>query len=275
MRRSAVFFCFFISAVFACSIAFAQVEKGVEIENGEVWGVDEGEKGVTVEVASQWLSQYVNTGGISFYDKPVLQSSLTITLPSGFYGQVWHSTGISSDLLNNRGAELDLYLGWSGRLYWLENPILNSLEWDMYVSYQDYPGLFSKMKEDFLGLGLEVKKPFEIDESHTLSPFVAVEYYYPLSGNGGEQGMYSSIGIKHSCKIWKSISLEQSVRGTYDSGAFGMESGLVGAYTASLQWKATDHLNVDLGLVQYTVPISSFHDRSNEIVYGAGIRYEF
>lgn len=87
--------------------------------------------------------------------------------------------------------------------------------------------------------------------------------------------MYGSIGIKHSWKIWGSVSLEQSVRGTYDSGAFGYESGLVGAYTASLQWKATEHLNVDLGLVQYTVPISSFHDRKNEIVYGAGIRFEF
>jgi hypothetical protein len=273
MRRLAVFCCFILS-IFACSIAFAQIEEGVEVEKGEVWGIDEGEKGVTVEVASQWLSQYVNTGGIAFSDKPVVQSSLTVTLQSGFYAQIWHSTGISSDLLNNRGAEIDFYLGWSGRLYWLENPFLNSLEWDVNISYQDYPGLFSRMKEDFLGLGLEVKKPFELNEAHVLSPFVAVEYYYPL-GNGGEQGMYGSVGIKHSWKIWKSISLEQSVRGTYDSGAFGYESGLVGAYTASLQWKATEHLNVDLGLVQYTVPISSFHDRSNEVVYGAGIRYAF
>ena len=274
MRRLAVFCCFFL-AIFSCSIALAQVEKGVEIENGEAWGIDEGEQGVTIEVASQWLNQYGSTGGISFYDKPVLQNSLTVTLPSGFNAQVWHSTGINSDLLNNPGAEIDFYLGWSGRLYWLENSFLNSLEWDVYISYQDYPGLFSRMKEDFLGLGFEVKKPFELNEDHVLSPFVAVEYYYPLSGNGGEQGAYASAGLKHSWKIWKSISLEQSVRGTYDSGVYGMESGLVGAYTASLQWKATDHLNVDLGLVQYTIPISSFHDRSNEIVYGAGIRYDF
>jgi len=274
MKKLAVFCCFILT-IFVCSIAFAQIEEGVEVENGETWGIDEGEEGVAVEVTSQWLSQYVNTGGISFSGGPVLQSSLTVSLPSGFYAQVWHSTEIDANLLDNPGAELDFYLGWSGRLYWLENPFLNSLEWDVNISYQDYPGLFSRMKEDFLGLELEVKKPFELNEVHVLSPFVAVEYYYPLNGNGGEQGAYASVGLRHSWKIWESISLEQSVRGTYDSGAFGYESGIVGAYTASLQWKATEHLNVDLGLVQYTVPISSFHNRKNEIVYGAGIRYEF
>jgi hypothetical protein len=273
MKKLTVFCCF-ILAFFVCSTALAQIEEGVEVEKGEVWGVDEGEKGVAVEVASQWLSRYVSTGGVAFSKDPVLQSSLTVTLPSGFYGQVWHSTGISSDLLNNTGAELDLYLGWSGRMYWLENPFLNSLEWDLYISYQGYPSLF-RMKDDYMGLGFEVKKPFELNDCHMLSPFVAAEYYYPLSGNGGEQGAYASVGLKHSWKVWGPVSLEQSVRGTYDSGVYGMESGLVGAYTASLQWKAIEHLNVDLGLLQYTVPISSFHDRSNEIVYGAGIRYSF
>jgi len=271
--KKLVVFCCFILAIFACSFAFAQVEKGVEVVDGEAWGIDEGEKGVTVEVASQWLSRYVSTGGVAFSKNPVVQSSLTLTFPNGFYGQVWHSTGISADLINNPGAELDLYLGWSGRLYWLENPFLNSLEWDVYISYQGYPSL-SRMKDDFLGLGFEVKKPFELNEAHVLSPFVAVEYYYPLSGNEGEQGAYGSVGVKHFWKIWKSISLEQSVRGTYDSGVYGMESGFVGAYTASLQWKATDKLTVDMGLFQYTVPISA-KDRKNEVVYGAGIKYAF
>lgn len=274
MKKLAMFCCF-ILAVFVCSTALAQIEEGVEVEKGEVWGVDEGEKGVTVEIASQWLSRYVSTGGVAFSRDPVVQSTITASFSNGAYAQIFHSTGISPDLTGNPGAELDLYLGWSGRMYWLENPFLNSLEWDVYISYQDYPGLFSRMKEDYLGLGFEVKKPFELSERHTLSPFVAAEYYYPLSGNGGEQGVYGSVGLKHSWKIWKSISLEQSVRGTYDSGVYGMESGLVGAYTASLQWKATDKLSVDLGLVQYTVPISSFHDRGNELVYGAGIKYAF
>lgn len=274
MKRLSVLCCFFL-AIFACSFAFAQVEEGVEVENGEAVGIDEGEQGVTVEVASQWLNQYVNTGGISFSDKPVLQSSLTVTMPSGFYAQVWHSTGIDANLLDNPGAELDFYLGWNGNLAWLNVPILEDVEADFSVSYQDYPGLFSRMNEDFLGLTLEIKKPFEMNEAHMLSPFVAVEYYYPLSGNGGEQGIYASIGLKHSWKIWGPVSFEQSIRGTYDSGAFGYEPGLVVAYTASVQWKATENLSVDLGLVQYTVPISSFHDRGNEIVYGAGIRYAF
>jgi hypothetical protein len=275
MRKSAVFFCF-ILAVFTCSVALAQdvEEERTEVINGEVVGIDEGEQGVKVELASQWLSKYLSTGGVAFSKDPVLQSSLMVSFPNGFYGQVWHSTNIDANLLDNPGAELDLYLGWSGRLYRVANPFINTLEVDFHISYQAYPKL-SKMENHYLGIGLEIKRPFDLDGGHRLSPFIAVEYYYPLSGNSGEQGVYSSVGLKHSWKIWGPVSLEQSVRGTYDSGVYGMESGLIGAYTASLQYKATDHLRVDLGQVQYSVPITRFHDRKNEIVYGAGIRYEF
>jgi hypothetical protein len=263
MKKSAGLVC--LAIVFCCSIAFAQTEKGESGEN---------EKGVSVEIASQWLSQYVSTGGVAFSTDPVEQSSLTASY-RGFYMSLWHSTGISSDLLGNPGAEIDFYLGWSGNLSWLNVPILDEVEMDISLSYQDYSALFSRMKDDFMGLEMEIKRPWKLGERHVLAPFIGLEYYYPLSGESNQQGVYASMGLKHSWKLMESVTLEQSIRSTYDSGTYGMESGFIGAYTVSLQWKVTEQFRVDLGQFQYIVPISHFGDRGNEIVWGGGIRIVF
>ena len=71
---------------------------------------------ISVSFSSKLWPRYLGADGTIYHDEPVLQSDIFISLPKGFYFDIWHSVGLDdTDLSSNFGDEgPNFTLGWSG-----------------------------------------------------------------------------------------------------------------------------------------------------------------
>jgi len=233
---------------------------------------------VEIEFSSSYLSKYIGENGVVWHNKSVVQTEVSIYSPSGFYVGGWHSTGIDKDVRGNDGAEIDIYLGWSGTIEWIDTHFAKDVEIDVGITYLDIPTLLNT-KGDFLQPYVGVKKTFVLNESHEVAPYLRFEFPFPLAEDSpsGSWGVYGYLGVEHSWKLHEKVSLEHAIGVTYDGGAFDQEEGFVGLYKAQLKILLAKRLDINLGLLQVTTPISHMKDRDTEVVYGAGLalRWQF
>src|SRR3989344_8446034 len=68
---------------------------------------------VGVKFSFETVSSCVADLGLDPHDGTVMRPDLTVSLPRGFYADLWVSTG--TDFKPNPGREIDWTGGWSGR----------------------------------------------------------------------------------------------------------------------------------------------------------------
>jgi hypothetical protein len=66
----------------------------------------------TVTFSSKIYNKYVGDTGVVFYDRPVVQSEINVSMPKGFYVNLWYSMSLAhAGLDTNDGNEFDPTLG--------------------------------------------------------------------------------------------------------------------------------------------------------------------
>jgi len=222
---------------------------------------------LSVSVSSKVWSKYLGGTGRVALNKPVIQTDIFVSLPKGFYFDVWNSTGLDdSNLSSNFGDEIDWTVGWSGNV--IEKTYL-----DVGLAYYDCYELFRSKEYDAFAPYIEVGRPIELD-SHTLTPFGRVEWNLPVDSLVNS-GTYSYAGIKHGWKISKNFLLKQKVDFLYDSGSFGVNSGWIGRYQGELSWQVFRVLSIEPISLKARTPITSMPGHKTETSVGAGATLSF
>lgn len=220
----------------------------------------------SVTVSSKVWSEYVGAMGVVVHNKPVLQTDLCLSLPKGFYFDIWHSAGLDDDdLSSNFGDEIDLTGGWTGEIG--KNFYLNV----GLIYYDIYPLLEGDQLDAFVPF-IEAGRNFEVG-SHTIVPFGRLEVNL-LTGDTNS-GVYLFAGVKHVWKLPADFSIRQKADLFYDSGGFGMIPGLLGRYEGELSWQVSGIISLEPISVRVRTPLDSIPDRETEAAFGAGATLYF
>lgn len=236
---------------------------------GSVFAGDSNEN-FSFTLSSKVYSKYLiaDTGHIG-HDKPVVQTDLFVSLPKGFYFDLWHSAGLDgTGLSSDYGDEIDYTMGWSGKL--------GGVNFDLGVSYFDLVDLFKSPQGDLIRPYLKLNKNFDVSESHRLTPFVYFGFPYSAKGDEFGHGFFVRPGVKHAWQMTSNLTLNQRGNLFFDDGACGFDSGVFGEYRCDLSWQISKSTTIDLISVKGITPFTSLSDsRKTEIVYGTGITYRF
>lgn len=236
----------------------------------EVVFADSSSEDISFTLSSKVYSQYLiaDTGHIG-HDKPVIQTDLFISLPKGFYFDLWHSAGLDgTGLSSDYGDEIDYTVGWNGKL--------GEINLDLGVSYFDLVDLFKLPHGDLIRPYLELNKGFDITESHRLTPYVYLGFPYSAKGDEFGHGFFVRSGIKHAWQITPELTLNQKTNLFFDNGACGFDSGILGEYRCDIGWQISKSTTIDLISLKFVTPFTSLSDsRETEIVYGVGITHRF
>jgi hypothetical protein len=213
--------------------------------------------------------KYLGGDGLIFHDQSVLQSGLSINLPIGFYGEIWHSAGLDGTNLNSDGGdEIDYAVGWSG------NNILGGLGIDVGVTYIDLKDLFTLPRKDLLIIHNEVNWQTKISITSSLTPYIKYEGFLPAP-EGPKAGNILHLGIRHTWTPDASVfSLGQEIGGLYDNGACGAREGLVGKYKLNLSYKILKNASLDFSTT-CTWKIHNASDRQTEVVPSVGLSFNW
>lgn len=222
---------------------------------GDVW---------SFSASSRVWSEYVGSNGGVFHDKPVLQTNLTAAHKSGFYFDIWTSVGLESARLNdNFGEEVDLTAGWAGTKF--------GLQWDIGAAYIFAYDL-GQTDDDILWSYAEVKKELSLSDNHTISPFLHLDYYAGTKFQFVKPWIEG--GLYHIWKLNETVSFDSRFGLLYDTAIFGFDSGFVGKYKGSLNWKLSERVTLELPTIKFSHPFMD-DQRENEIVAGAGLQIKF
>lgn len=220
------------------------------------------------KVYSKYLSE-LGTGSVC-HDKPVIQTDLLISLPKGFYLNIWHSAGLDEGLSSNYGNEINYTLGWSGKL--------RETKLSLGLSYFDCADLFIMPRGDLVFPYLEISKEIKVSKSHTLEPYVS--FGFPFSAHSNEFGhaVFYRAGVYHFWQINEKFRLYNKANLFFDNGGLsGYDSGLLGQYRCDFSYQISKSITLDLISVKLNTPLSSLSDERNKtnISYGAGIKIRF
>lgn len=157
----------------------------------------------TVTFSSKYFSKYVGDTGVVLYDRPVIQNELNISLPNGFYANLWYSMSLANAGLNtNDGNEFDPTLGWCGEVA--------GITLDAGLSYFDLRPMGTFGRGDVWQSYAEVSKEFSLHEAHDLAPYSRVEYGIPAHGNAREdKGLHVHSGLRHTWRMAGALGLKQ------------------------------------------------------------------
>lgn len=236
---------------------------------GVVFAGNEGQD-ISVTISSKIYSKYLGsyTGKVCD-DDPSLQNDLFITLPKGFYLEIWNSIGLDgTGLSSDYGDELDYLVGWSGKS--------EEINLDIGIAYIDCIDLFESPRGDLILPYLEINKEFDVSEKHRLTPYIGFEFPFSAKGNEFGHGFFARFGVKHAWQISPKLVFNQKINLFFDDGALGGDSGILGQYRCDLSWQISKSTTIDLISIKAIDPITSLSDgRKTEMVYGTGIAYRF
>ncbi len=215
------------------------------------------ENASSVSFKSNILSQYVDTDGQVYYNKPVVQSEITIPLSHGFYIDVWHSAGIN--MRTGDGNELVTSIGWSKE---------GKVSVDMGVSYYDFPTFFHGPKNDLYVAYGKVSKIFRYNYG-SLEPALELTHYKSGKGSDGG-GSRAKISVEYSRKLYSDLTYIASI--VHDNGTFDSASAWVTSHELSFGWKI-GKVTIKLPSIAAYVPLSTHSGRKISMVCGFGISF--
>ncbi len=216
------------------------------------------------------LPRYVSgSSGAVFYDRPVLQTDLFLTMPHGLWFDLWLSKGLDDfGLAENYSNEVDYGFGWTGEI--------KTLCITAGVYYFDLMKVLRVPSGDLVQPFLEVSKTFSLTKTHTVSPYGRFEYLFSADQKiwSGTRN-FSHAGLKHGWKISQKWSISQRMNLIYDSGGLGgAENTTLGQYGLTVNWMVTENFTVNPLIYTFSAPLNPVNDgRTAQNVIGFGISY--
>jgi hypothetical protein len=224
---------------------------------------------VSIALSSKVWSGYTYQTGAMASRHLDSQTDLFVFFPkSGFYVDLWQAADLDNTKTStNHGWETDYTIGWRGKL--------QGFGVNAGISYFDLAPL-ANSKGDFVMPYLEVDRTFCIFKDNNLIPFGRLEYYFPVSGHGLQNGIRGYLGIKD---IWKplakypKLTLSQRFAGLYDGGVGGVKYGAVVQYENVFSYKVSKFFSIEPLAIVARTPITHVPGRKTEGVFGTGVTF--
>jgi hypothetical protein len=222
----------------------------------------------TITFSSKYYSTYVGDTGVVFYDRPVVQNEINVSLPKGFYANLWYSTSLARAGLNtNDGNEFDPTIGWSGEVA--------GGTLDTGISYFDIRPVGTFGRGDVWQPYIELSKECALDKAHTVAPYIKTEYGVPVQGNSREdKGLHVHGGLRHAWQMTAAFGLKQQADFVFDDGAFAYSRLWVYSHALAVSYTLSDWLSLELGGRVY-VPLIQSEERNTQMVGNAGFKVGF
>lgn len=226
-------------------------------------------KDFSVNLYSGASSKLLMDNGVVFYDGPVMQNELLISLPKGFYLDLWHSMGMDgSGLSSGLDDRLAYTAGRRGGM--------GKYSFDVGVTYIDMVVLLEIPDRDILLPYLEVNRVVTTKGGNQIfSPYLKIQPGLPANGSCPAKGFYVGAGLRHSYKAGKEFYLKEEIVLMRDSGAFGFRSGMLFKYDARINRKLFGPLSLDFPMLKFTAPFSGMNDRKRETSIGVRLGMNF
>jgi len=219
----------------------------------------EEEKAISAEFSAKVMSKSIDDNGIPLYGGANIDTEVTLSGGS-FYASFRYVRGLDgarSPL--EYQSQLESYFGWEGE-------ISKNLTLDVGVAYYDYAPFLKDKNANVPSVYAELKSSRE-----GIQPFVSVESYQPSSSAYFEGGTRVLAGVRYSGAI-KDVSLEHSLTGVYEDGAFGYSKAWVGIYSVDFVWGKGARTIILPSLSVY-YPFSKKDGQKTEFVVGIGVAW--
>ncbi len=175
---------------------------------------------VKLSISTNTFSDYILKHGIVAHDEPVVQSSINVSLPHGFYAELWGSSGFNHE--KNFGKEVDYTVGWTGKHV------------KVGVSYYDLNELFNGSQNNIITPFFDVQWKRRIGEHQTLAPFFHSDYIHVTRDSGSNSGKYVLAGVRHEWRPTARLTISEKGWLSWNRGPFGHDSGFAGRYEVGL-----------------------------------------
>ena len=209
---------------------------------------------VGVKFSFETVSSYVADLGLEPHDGPVMRPDLTVSLPRGFYADLWVSTG--TDFKPNPGREIDWTGGWSGRGV------------DVGVALFDFDTLFSGRKGDVWRFYSKYSHQVSV-RGIKLSPYGKAEYFYSTIGSSENSAHLIGGGLGSEVALGSRVTLALGTDMSHVGHIFGNPAGVL--------WQTNGRLSVKAGRVtlhpfifKSSVPVHGAEKHERHFSFGAG-----
>lgn len=223
----------------------------------------------TVKGQTVARSQYVGfDNGLVFYPDGVIQGNITLAHKSGFFLDLWYSTGFNTDWSTDWDDELDYTLGWNGKV--------NNLDLTASITYFDDYSVgtmpYNDVVKGFVRLGLPTKK---ISEHVNLTPFGSyVGYIVPDNKTPFEGGNVYALGLDSEITLTSRLKIASSTSLGWDDGGFGIKPGYIFKHSSTVNVPVSKHFTWNVIEATIYVPLGNRNMRT-EVVWGTGLSWWF
>jgi hypothetical protein len=219
-------------------------------------------------LSMSYRSKYVFSNAANLHDAGVIQTDLFILTKSGFALDIWASfpTNLGSTG-EDYATEVYPTLAWNGKV--------GDFNLSIGVSFEDLHPTLSLNGGDFYIFSGEISRDFELTTEVTLSPFIRAEVNFTLDGSVKGDTMLKA-GTRFAWKATDFVSLTGKAMLIYDPGLYGADVAWVANVEASLLWKLSEHVLIELPYLRYVDPFTSPGDgRESDFIFGTGIIFKF
>lgn len=229
---------------------------------------------VTVEVSASetFLADY---NGLIWFDGPVIQTSTTIAHSSGFYLNLWTSTGTDGKWSADWDDELDVNVGWAG-------PVgLAGIQADLSVGYWDCFQVGSP-QNDYTAANIIFSRPFEMGK-WKVTPSALAQFVWAVTDetvmadgtvSDSTGGSVWGVNVKIDRDLCRFAAASATTGVYFDGGSFGYEDAVIWESALSLDWKIGERLKLSLPSLRVSSPLAST-DRDTVWVWGAVLTWTF
>lgn len=210
-------------------------------------------------------SKYVGPDGLTFYDKPVIQGNITLDHKSGFFVDLWISSGLNTNWSTDWDDEMDYTLGWSGKI----KPIQISTS----ISYFDDINIWQFSYNDVIKSEVRIDLPKKINKWLEVIYFVDyANYFIPDKKTPFNGGNIYSLGIDNEIIISEKIKITPSVQFSYDDGAFEVKPGCFIKMSSNLNLTLTKHFVWNIVEATFYGPLGE-REMKNQLILGTGLSW--
>jgi hypothetical protein len=220
-----------------------------------------------VDISTLTFPRYLGGNGAIFHEAPVQQTNVFISLPRGFYADVWNSIPFADFRNPNFGFEIDGTVGWSGKA--------KGIKLTTELGYVNATPLGQFRGDVFKTSGM-VSRNFAVAKSGALEPYFLAERFAPVKGIAPQQGVFLHGGVRHSWTVTRRFRVDSVADFFHDGGAFGFEHAYLIKANTGGSWKLSDHWALQLPAIQYSVPLTHVTDgRRPQLNFGGGLAFHY
>jgi len=210
-------------------------------------------QGVGVKFNFEAMSSYVAPVGLEPHDGTVAWSDLTVSLPRGFYANLWGSTG--TDFKPNGGREIDWTGGWSGKGI------------DVGVAWFDFDTLFSGRKGDVWRFYSKYSREYVVRRVK-LAPYGKAEYFYSTRSPSENSAHLIGGGMSSELALSR-LTLALGTDVSHVGHVFGNSAGVLWQMNGRVSVKVK-RVTLNPFIFKSSVPIRGAEEHKRHFSFGAG-----